>query len=198
MIKGALSAKLAGCILAVAVGAAVGGFSTPAAALPTTWILQNAVLDDGGTATGVFTLNVYGFLSPPTHIDTTAGSLLGAYTYTVPGSPSSIIPSSPPAYGVAFYSGNYDRALHLEFTNSLEGSGVNQLVLKASYECASFSCPGLDTGQIGADTRYFVSGYAVAAVPEPGTLGLMMAALGVFGAMAASGRSRQRTGVQAV
>ena len=89
MIKGTLSAKLAGWMLAVAVGAAVGGSSTPAAALPTTWILQNAVFEDGGTASGKFTINVYGYLSEPTHIDTSAGTLLGAHTYTL-ADPSSI------------------------------------------------------------------------------------------------------------
>src|SRR5215213_6210394 len=195
-MTGTLAAKLAGCALAVAMGAAVGGFSTPAAALPTSWVLQNAVFDDGGTASGVFTLNVYGYLSEPTQIDTTAGSLLGGHTYTLID-PSSIVPNSPPASGVAFYSSTYNRDLHLVFQNSLEGGGVNPLDLANSYECLSFSCPGPDTGQPNANTRYFISGSAVAA-PEPGSLGLMMGALGIFGALVARRRSRGRTRAEAV
>lgn len=197
MIKGTLSTKLAGCVLAAAIGAAAGVFSTPAKALPTTWILQNAVLDDGGTATGMFTINVYGYLSPPSSITTTAGTLLGGHTYTL-SDPSNILPGSPPAYGVEFHSATYDLTLHLEFQNSLESGGVNPLVLANSWECASFSCPGPDTGNPGANTRYFISGTAIAAVPEPGTLGLTVAALTVFGAVAASGRSRRRRQFQAV
>jgi hypothetical protein len=88
--------------------------------------------------------------------------------------------------------------LHLEFQNSLEGGGANPLILASSWECASFLCPGPDTGHPDANTRYFTSGSAVAAVPEPQTLGLIMMALGAFGAYAASGRSRRRTRVQAV
>ena len=195
MTKGTFSATLARCMLAVAIGAAVGAPSTPAMALPTTWILQNAVFEDGGTASGEFTINVYGYLSEPTHIDTTAGTLLGAHTYTL-SDPSSIVPNSPPAFGVDFFSCNYDLDLHLVFQNSLEGSGVNPLVLANSYECLSFTCPGPDTG-LGANTRFFVSGYAIPA-PEPGTLGLMMGALGVFGAVAARRVSRRRTQHQAV
>ena len=95
MSKRFLSTKPAGCLVAVAVGGAVAAFSAPSQALPTTWTLQNAVFDDGGTATGKFTLNVYGYLSEPAHIETTGGSLLGGHTYTLVD-PSSIVPGSPP------------------------------------------------------------------------------------------------------
>jgi hypothetical protein len=177
-------------MLAVAAGA-VGAFSSPAAALPTTWVLQNAVLDDGGTATGIFTIDVYGYLSEPSHIDTTAGSLLGNHAYTL-GDPSNIIPGSPPAYGVEFHSATYDLTLHLEFQNSLESGGVNPLILASSWECASFSCPGPDKDNPGANTRYFISGSAAAAVPEPASVGLLLAGLGVFGVIAGAGLPRRR------
>jgi hypothetical protein len=140
---------------------------------------------------------VYGYLSAPTQVDTTAGTLLGGHTYTL-AAPSNIVPGSPPAFGVDFYSSTYDLNLHLVFQNSLEGGGSNPLILANSYECASFSCPGPDTGSAGANTRYFISGEAVAAVPEPGTLGLIIAALGVFGAMATHRRSRGGAALSAV
>ncbi len=180
--------RLAGGVLAFA--AIAGGASltaTPAYALPTTWVLQNATLDDGGSVSGSFTIGPYGYLVGPVTVASTGGTLLGGHAYSY-SDPTNIVPGSPPAFGVELHSATYDLTLHIEFENSLDSSGVDPIVLSQSWECASFSCPGPDTGAPGADTRFFTAGSAVAA-PEPGALSLL--ALGAAGAI---GMRRRRQG----
>jgi hypothetical protein len=147
-------------------------------ALPTTWVLENGTFDDGGNASGEFTIDIYDYLTTPISITTTAGSLLGGYYYT-PIDPSNIVPSTPPAYGVDFFSPNYDLELQLVFEYPLSSTGTDPLVLSDSFECAAYSCPGPDTGAPGADTRYFTSGDIVAA-PEPASLSMLVAGIGAL------------------
>jgi len=171
--------KLMGGVLAVAIGAGVAAAGSDAAlALPTTWMLQGATFDDGGTASGEFTIGPYGYLIAPISVTTTAGTLLGGFSY-VPTDPSDIVPGTPPAYGVDFFSPSYNLDLHIVFQNSLESTGPNPIVLASSYECAAFTCPGPDTYSPGADTRFFTGGEAVAAAPEPASFTLL--ALGAMG-----------------
>jgi hypothetical protein len=177
--------SLAGVASAVVLAAGICAGAPSARALPITWTLQNAVFDDGGTASGSFTIGPYGYLNAPVTGTTTAGNLLGGHAYLFTD-PTNIIPGSPPAYGVEFHSATYNLTLHLEFQNSLETGGVDQLILASSWECASFSCPGPDYGSPGANTRYFISGSAVAAA-EPTALGLLL--LGIAGAVALRRRS---------
>jgi PEP-CTERM motif len=172
-----------GGVLAVAIGAGVvGAGSDTALALPTTWVLQGATLDDGGTAAGEFTIGPYGYLIAPISVTTTTGTLLNGFSYAPPD-PSDIVPSTPPAFGVDFFSPFYNLDLHIVFQNSLESTGPNPIVivLASSYECAAFTCPGPDTGSPDADTRFFTAGEVVAA-PEPASLGLL--ALGTIGIIA--------------
>ena len=196
--RGSAGGLAAGALaFAVAAGTAcIGG--TAAQALPTTWVLQNATLDDRGSASGLFTIGPYGYLTAPGSITTTAGSLLGGHVYSY-SDPTNILPSSPPPFGVEFHSATYNLTLHIEFQNSLELTGVNPIILASSWECASFSCPGPDTGNPGANTRYFTAGSAVAApeprslslaAPEPGSLSLL--ALGAAGVLAARRRRSAR------
>src|SRR5271168_1998149 len=130
--------KLMGGVLAVAIGAGVAAAGSDAAlALPTTWMLQGATFDDGGTASGEFTIGPYGYLIEPISLTTTAGSLLGGFSYTGTN-PSDIVPSTPPAYGVDFFSPSYNLDLHIVFQNPLDSSGVDPIVLASSYECAAY------------------------------------------------------------
>jgi hypothetical protein len=182
MIGSKVIEKLLGRLFAVAIGAglAVAG-SDSAFALPTTWMLQGATLDDGGAVSGEFTIGPYGYLIAPISITTTAGTLLGGFSYAPPD-PSDIVPSTPPAYGVDFFSPSYNRDLHLVFQNPLNSTGPDPIIVGSSYECSAFSCPGPDTGSRGADTRYFTAGEVVNAAPEPAGLGLLI--LGAAGAIA--------------
>lgn len=177
-----------GVLLLAAITSGICFTPRTAYALPTTWVLQNATLDDGGTVSGSLTIGPYGYLVAPVTVTSTAGTLLGGHAYSY-SDPTNIVPGSPPAFGVEFHSATYDLTLHIEFENSLESSGVDPIVLSQSWECASFSCPGPDTGQPDADTRFFTAGSAVAA-PEPGTLSLL--ALGGIGAIALRRRWSRR------
>jgi hypothetical protein len=175
--------KLAAGALAVAIVAGVvGACSTTAFALPTTWVLQGAELDDGGTVSGQFTIGPYGYLIAPIAVTTTAGTLLPGFSYAPPD-PSDIVPGTPPAFGVDFFSPSYNLDLHIVFQNSLESSGPNPIVLASSYECSAFTCPGPDTGSPGADTRFFTAGEVVAA-PEPASVGLLALGVGAIGIIA--------------
>jgi hypothetical protein len=174
-----------------AVTAAAVTFATAANALPLTWYFSG-IFDDGGKISGQFTIEVYGYLGAPTSLTTTDGSVLAGMTYSRPPNPTSIIPNTPPAYGVAFYSPNYNRALQLMFLNSLEVPGINPLDLthSASFECFAWSCPGPGLPNDNANTRFFVSGLAstnaeaLAETPLPAALPLFasgVALLGFFG-----------------
>lgn len=169
-------------------------------ALPITWNFTG-VLDDGATASGQFTLSLYGYLSDGSFINTTSGSVLAGAGYSRPGNPTSILPSTPPAFGVAFYSGNYNRWLWLNFANDLETPGINPLDLShlKSFECFAWSCPGPGQPASNANTRFFVSGTATAVgfapepgqTPIPGALPLFASGLGAFGLL--TWRRRKRT-----
>jgi hypothetical protein len=188
MFGSKITGKLLGGVLgAITCAGVVGGGSHVAYALPTTWVLQNATLDDGGTVSGEFTIGPYGYLISPISITTSAGSLLGGHSYAA-SDPSDIVPSTPPAYGVDFFSPSYNLDLHIVFQNSLESSGPNPIILASSYECAAYTCPGPDTGSPGANTRFFTGGDAVPA-PEPASLGLL--ALGAVGVIIQRRRQRR-------
>ena len=138
--------------------------------------------DDGGTVSGQFTIGPYGYLIAPIAVTTTAGTLLHGFSYTQTD-PSNIVPGTPPAFGVDFFSPTYNLDLHIVFQNSLESSGPNPIVLASSYECMAFTCPGPDTGSPGADTRFFTAGEVVAA-PEPASVGLLALGVGAIGIIA--------------
>jgi hypothetical protein len=182
MIGTKITGKVAAGALAVAIVAGVVVGSNTAFALPTTWVLQGAELDDGGTVSGEFTIGPYGYLIAPIAVTTTAGTLLGGFSYAPPD-PSDIVPNAPPAFGVDFFSPSYNLDLHIVFQNSLESSGPNPIVEASSYECAAFTCPGPDTGNPGADTRFFTAGEVVAA-PEPASFGLLALGVGAIGIIA--------------
>ena len=90
-------ALLIGAALGANVGlAATGGFAPAAHAFPSRVTLQDVTFSDGGTASGFFTLNVSGFLTNPTSVTTTVGSVLPGTSYSLSG------PSSKTATDVEF------------------------------------------------------------------------------------------------
>ncbi len=147
----------------------------PAQATSTVVTLHDVVFSDGGTASGTFSLNVLGFLDPQRHIATTAGSILGATTYTSSGSENN---SAPPADFVVFFSPGFKDGVQFQFLDPLGTDAMDPIVLGGvSCEFASFSCQF-------SPHRDVISGFAelevvinLPPIPEPGTLFVLLTGL---------------------
>jgi hypothetical protein len=158
--------KLPRRLLGVLCVAAISAGLPATAQADVTWLV-NGAFDGGGTVSGKFTINVYGYLENNYVLTTTAGALPG-FTYDAGDSYYS---------NGAFYvdaQPSYEADLHLTFADSLlVPSASNPLVGGSpgpSYECAnSFSC----YVPTGGTTRYIASGYA-SAVPEISTWAMML------------------------
>ena len=168
-----------GAVAAVVFG--LIGFS-PAAKADLIFNLNNVVFDDGKTATGSFSLNVYGYLNSDWDITTTDGPVISGFHYTA--TINSMI-NNPDDTITIFIRDNpaYKGYLALTFTQTLTDPlsppGHDPLVLGgASYECDSYATTeGACTGH----HRDIVSGGAVEPgfdpVPEPATITLLAAGL---------------------
>lgn len=149
-----------------------------------TWTLQDVTFADGGTASGSFSLNTYGYLSGAS-ITTTNGTgdgFVGA-TYTAA---NAILNNAnfPNTFLITFETANYQGALNFLFDYTLDSPRqVNPITLAASWECeGSYNCY-LNSGGL---SRNVTSG---AAVPEPGVMGLL--AIGLAGAAFVGRRSNR-------
>lgn len=133
----------------------------------------NGSFEDGGTLSGSFTINVYGYLSDWDLITQTVG-LFGGFEYK----PGNSYISNGALY--AEFQPGYVRDLHLAFTTDLGVASADNPIIGgspgASYECVgSYNC----YIPLGGTTRYLAEGVAVAAIPEPSTWAMMI--LGFFG-----------------
>jgi hypothetical protein len=138
----------------------------PAQATSTLVTLHEVVFSDGGTASGTFSLNVLGFLDPQRDIATTAGSVLGATTYTSSGCENN---SAPPADFVVFFSPGFKDGVQFQFLHPLGTVAMDHIVLGGvSCEFASFSCqssPHRDVISGFAESEVVIS---LPQIPEPG------------------------------
>ncbi len=154
--------------------AALGFFvcSAPGAKADVYWTVNGNFIG-GGSVSGHFTINVYGFLENDFSLTTTSGGSFAGFTYDASDSYYSngtfYVDAQP----------GYTQDLHLDFLNSLLiPSPHNPLVaLGASYECVgSFSCYLPDSN---GQYRYIGSEGFAAAAPEPATWAMMI--LGFLG-----------------
>ena len=170
--------------LATVAAVITGMAAVPANALPITYNFSGT-LDDGTTASGVITLNQYGYESDPTNITTVDGLFTGyAYMAGINTDPSNInysqdtvldISRSPPGY---YY---YQGFLHLVFEHSLADGTPDTLVAAESFECDTYD-NGYGVCSGGPDdVRFFTQGSADP-VPEPASLALLGAGLAGFAA----------------
>lgn len=166
-----------GAVGAVAAVIAAGALVVipSAAKADVTWLVD-ANFADGGTVSGYFTVNTYGYLSS-FDLLTTPGDGFASFDYTDQNSYFS---------NGAFYvdaQPKYQSDLHLVFADDLNVAVANNPVLGGddgpSYECqGSFSCYVPTDGAI----RYITDGFASAAVPEPASWAMMLAGFGALGA----------------
>ena len=137
--------------------------------------LTDVAFAGGGTVTGAFGINVYGYLE--TIAVTATNPVFGGIGYSA----GSISPSTPPATAFDFATPSYNvgLVLDLEYPLGANFSGVDPLipgsasgnVLSGSYEVCSFSCGQLANGAYDLIT----AGSLV--VSEPATITLMGAGI---------------------
>jgi hypothetical protein len=138
----------------------------------------NGTFDDGGTLSGFFDINVYGYLQD-FDLVTSAGGAEGGFEYT---------PATSYFSNGTFYldaEPGYFGALHLTFLSDIGAAIATNPLLGGSpgpsWECVqSWSCYVPQ----GGTTRYIAEGFASAgsAAPEPAAWGLMIAGFGLAGA----------------
>ena len=174
---------IAGCAAALMAAAAPS-----AASADVVWTVTGN-FNDGGSLSGFFDINVYGFLSG-FNLQTTTGSTDTAFDYN----PSNSYYSNGTFYVDAEPS--YQSDLHLQFVNSLSVASANNPIQGGqgghSWECqGSFSCFLPSGGAI----RYLTDGHASAgAVPEPAAWTMMIVGFGGIGAVL----RRRRTAAVAI
>ena len=164
---------------AMAAAACVAGLLTAGApsvaSADVAWTVTGS-FDDGGTLSGFFNINVYGFLDGY-DLQTTAGSTDAAFDYT----PLNSYYSNGTFYVDA--QPLYQSDLHLQFADDLGVAEAHNAIQGGengpSWECqGSFSCYLPAQGAI----RYISDGYASAGgVPEPATWAMLLIGLGGVG-----------------
>ena len=171
------------------------GINAPARAI--TWNVSGA-FNDGGTFSGNFNIDVYGFLnSPPnTSITTAPGSLLtfgqtysvpGAYVWTYPNAVEFIVP------GVL----GSQEELYIQFQNPIANLAAIDPITYG-FECVGWSCGFPNPDSYTADTRFINFPEAgpspeAVATPLPSTLTMLIAGFIGLGFLAYRGTKKNVT-----
>ncbi|HEY8003320.1 MAG TPA: PEP-CTERM sorting domain-containing protein [Phenylobacterium sp.] len=171
--------------LAAGCAAALAAVAPSVAQADVHWVV-NGAFDDGGSVSGFFDINVYGFLDG-FDLTTTNGSTESGFEYT----PLNSYYSNGTFYVDA--EPLYQSDLHLAFLDDLSVPSAGNPILGGSpgpsWECqGSFSCYIPEDGAI----RYISSGSATALVPEPASWALMLAGFVGLGAGLRLARRRGR------
>ncbi len=175
-------------LLAVAgCAAALTAATVPTAASADVVWTVNGTFDDGGTVSGFFDIDVYGYVDG-FNLQTAGGSTDAGFDYD----PSDSYFSNGTFYVDA--QPGYQSDLHLEFADNLTVASADNAIQGGeggpSWECQnSYSCYLPADGSI----RYIATGFASAGgVPEPAAWALMILGFGGVGAML---RNRRRPAI---
>jgi hypothetical protein len=142
-----------------------GGVASEAQAI--TWTLTNVPLTDGGTLSGTFSTDVYGYINHSYSLATTGGSLgsqLDTY-YLGPNEP--VGPQFTLGSNIVDFFSNingYQEELQLAFLNPITDP-TNSIVSSLSFECFGWTCPSSVTRYVGSDLT--IGGGNLQATPLP-------------------------------
>lgn len=147
----------------------------PASAMPLTWTLSGVVFEDGGTASGSFVYdadtNTYGTIS----VTTTAGTLFGGATYTLPDPGVNPIYYAGDAVFVTGPAADYTGLPVISLVPPgvyTDAGGTLPIDGSAEFTCTTANC------DFGIKVRYITAGFVSASsVPEPLTLSLFAGGL---------------------
>lgn len=157
---------------ALIAGLLLSGAATQAHAVPITWTLENVTFTDGASATGSFTIDADDQVWSAFNISTTAGPSLSAFTYDPTNSGLYFNGFGPNSFTIM--PANGQRYLTFSFLTALtDAGGTVAIHTPASWECYNCSPWRNMSGS--------VTTVAPAEVPEPGTLALMLPAIGMLG-----------------
>lgn len=151
------------------------------------FVLDNVVFSDGATATGQFSVNIYGFLDAPTSITTTAvlaipGGIYAIGTNYLNSTPQFLAFTLP---GFSFTQPGYTSELFIALTNPVVAGVSNPIDTGNSYECVGpYACTITRTIVSGSvqvtstDAQpYTGPGSTPIDTPEPASLALLTAGL---------------------
>jgi hypothetical protein len=168
---------LSGMVMAVALLAA----SVTAQAIPITYTLQNVTFADGATASGSFVFDANTHQSSSYSISTTPG-ILTAFTWNKSDSGLYFGGGAGPN-NFTLITTNGGRVFNFSFVNPFtDAGGIFAINTASTYECYNCSPFRRVTGGT-------VTSVAPNVVPEPGTVALMLPAIGALGF---AGRRRRK------
>lgn len=155
------------------IGVAMLASSLPAAAIPITYTLNNVTFVDGTSATGSFEFDANTHLSSAYNISTTAG-IMSAFTWNKSDSGLYYGGGAGPN-NFTLITTNGQRVFNFSFLAPFTNAGGTNIInIASTYECNN-------CGTFRRVTGGTVSSLAPAVVPEPGSVALMLSAIGALG-----------------
>jgi len=167
--------------------------ASPAAAATINWTLSGVLFEDGGSASGTFSIDSATGAVTAFNVSTTTTGFMSGATYEPTTSITARDIYTPNSVGFALISDDGTYAYHfiiLQFANALTSAGLNALVFGDYYEGqGSWECQDACARARAASSGFAVGAEAVA-TPIPPALPLFAAGLAGLGWLA--GRQRRK------
>jgi hypothetical protein len=170
----------------VLAGVLLLGGILPSQATPVTWTLNDVTFDDGTMASGFFEFDAATHTSSSFNISTTDG-MFSAHTYDTGNSHMSARPVSSGRWNLYKFQDDVN-GRYLSFWLDQQLSDIGGIVNIVTDNSWGYECTDCETA------RWMVAGsltaQSAAAVPEPGSLAMVLPGLGMLGFLARRRRSR--------